>query len=461
MISILPSRDDKVVASGSEVAGGPAGSRVLLAVTWWNAFRVLVVMTAVAAVAGYLSKYYCLTNGWGDGRYTHMCYSDIPALYELRGLADGAIPYLSDLPADQVLEYPALTGLFVWVAARLTPAGDAHWYFDVNVLLLLVCWLVAVLATAVSQRSRPWDAAMVALAPGIILAGTVNWDLLPVALVAVSFALWSHERPFWAGVFLGLGIAAKFYPLLILGPIFLLCWRARAWAAFTRYALGAVSAWLVVNVPLMLLNFGNWARFYTFSRERGQDFGSIWLALETAGRQIPPERLNTAATGLLLLAALALAVLIWRAPVVPRVGQVTFLIVAAFLVTNKVYSPQYVVWLIPLAVLARPRWRDLLIWQGAEVVYFVAIWLYLAGLEGDDAKGLSEQAYAVAIVIHVVATLWLAGLVVRDILRPDHDPIRTDGAGVMDPLAGPLAPGAATGSPMPAVVPPAVTPPAG
>jgi uncharacterized membrane protein len=455
MISILPSRDDPVVASGSEVAGGPAGTRVLVGLTWWTVYRVLIVMTAAAAVVGYLSKYYCLLNGWGEGKYTHMCYSDIPPLYQLRGLADGAIPYVTDLPEDQVLEYPALTGVFVWIAARLTPAGETSWFFHVNVLLLLVCWMVAVLATAVAQRTRPWDAAMVALAPGIILSGTVNWDLLPVALVAVSIAFWARNHPWWSGVFLGLAIAAKFYPLLFLGPMFLLAWRSRAWGAFARYLAGTVVAWLAVNVGFMLVNFDGWARFYRFSQERGEDFGSIWLVLTTAGQQVPPDRLNTLATGLLLLAAAGIAVLIWRVPVQPRVGQVLFLVVAAFLLTNKVYSPQYVVWLIPLAVLARPRWRDLLIWQGAEVVYFVSIWLYLAGLDSEEAKGLSQEAYAVAILIHVFATLWLCGMVVRDVIQPRHDPVRNDGSGEFDPLAGPFAPRVATDC-WPVTSPPAV-----
>ncbi len=294
MISILPSRDDPVVASGSEVAGGPAGTRVLVGLTWWTVYRVLIAMTAAAAVLGYLSKYYCLINGWGAGKYTHMCYTDIAPLYQLRGLADGAIPYVTDLPQDQVLEYPALTGVFVWIAARMTPSGNTAWFFHVNVLLLLVCWIVAVLATAVAQRSRPWDAAMVALAPGIILSGTVNWDLLPVALVAVSVAFWARNHPWWAGVFLGLAIAAKFYPLLILGPMFLLAWRARAWGAFAKYLAGTVVAWLLVNVPFMVINFDGWSRFYLFSQERGEDFGSVWLVLTTAGRQVPPDVLNSA-----------------------------------------------------------------------------------------------------------------------------------------------------------------------
>ena len=51
----------------------------------------------------------------------------------------------------------------------------------------------------------------------------------------------------------------------------------------------------------------------------------------------------------------------------------------AFLLVNKVYSPQYVLWLLPLAALARPRWRDLLIWQACEVFYFFAVWMHIAG----------------------------------------------------------------------------------
>ena len=58
-----------------------------------------------------------------------------------------------------------------------------------------------------------------------------------------------------------------------------------------------------------------------------------------------------------------------------------FLVLAAFLITNKVYSPQYVVWLVLLAVLALPAVRDLIVWQAGELVYFAAIWWYLAGLQ--------------------------------------------------------------------------------
>ena len=46
--------------------------------------------------------------------------------------------------------------------------------------------------------------------------------------------MWSRGRPLAAGVLLGLATAAKLYPVLLLGPLLVLCWRAGRWRAFGR-----------------------------------------------------------------------------------------------------------------------------------------------------------------------------------------------------------------------------------
>jgi uncharacterized membrane protein len=122
---------------------------------------------------------------------------------------------------------------------------------------------------------------------------------------------------------------------------------------------------------------------------------------------------------------LAVALLGLGAPQTPRLAQLGFLVVAGFLIVNKVYSPQYVLWLLPLAVLARPRWRDLLVWQAGELLYLVAVWARLGGwLEG--ATGGVSPFYDLAIWIRVAAELYLVAVVVRDVLRPENDPVRVD-----------------------------------
>lgn len=434
---VYPTLDDPVIARGSEILGGPIGAHAAPSRRWWNPIRILIALTMLGFLVGWTSKIPCSTSGWADpGRYTHLCYSDIPPLYSLRGFADHVFPYLHNpLPGQEQLEYPVLTGIFMAVAGFLTPDdGDSvWWFFTINALLLMVALVITVVATAITVRRRPWDGAMVALAPGTILCATINWDLLAVALTAVSLCLWAKRYPTWAGIALGLAAAAKFYPLMLLGPLLILCWRAARMSAFGKCLVGFVAAWVAVNLPFILINFDGWATFYTFSSERGEDFGSVWFVLSSTAQipgstlnlQVPAESLNLVATGLFLVLCVGVAILGLKAAQRPRLAPLCFLVIAAFLITNKVYSPQYVLWLIPLAALARPRWRDFLIWQTGETIYFVAIWWYLAGLDGG--KGLPVGWYSVAIIIHIGATMYFAAMVIRDILAPKHDPIRTDG----------------------------------
>ena len=440
---VAPTLTDPAMAAGSEGLGGPPG-RHSAGGGFWTPLRVILVAGTAVFWLGFLRTYPCMSNSWLDpDRYEHMCYSDIPVLYQLRGLADGFIPYLEWPATDQPLEYPVLIGGLLLVLARVTAllAGgpDALAYYVVNAVALFGFFLVALIATSLTVKGRVWDGLMLALSPAVFLASFVNWDWPAVALTALFFLLWSRARPGWAGVALGLAVAAKFYPVLILGPLLLLCLRGgrlRAWGLTCATAAGA---WLIVNVPVWLVAPDGWSYFFTFSADRGQDFGSPWLVLQTLGYGVAPTSLNTLATGSLVLLCAGVGALILFAPRRPRLAQVAFLVAAAFLLTNKVYSPQYVLWLLPIAILARPRWRDIIWWQLAEAVYFGAVWWYLVGFT-ENAKGLSEQWYAAATMVHVVATVILCGLVVRDILWPRFDPIRSDGdpAHTDDPGGGVL-----------------------
>ena len=138
---------------------------------------------------------------------------------------------------------------------------------------------------------------------------------------------------------------------------------------------------------------------------------------------------------LLAISCVGVGLLAWLARFRPRVGQIVFLVAAAFIIFNKVYSPQYVLWLIPLAVIARPRWRDFLIWQACEVIYYGAIWLYLADLS-TPTRGLPQVAYDMSIAIHLAGTVYFCVQVIRDAMDPRRDPIRM--SGMDDPAGGVL-----------------------
>ncbi|MER6460135.1 glycosyltransferase 87 family protein [Streptomyces sp. NPDC001228] len=444
---VRPTREDPVAAAGSELIGGPIGRRALLGTSWWTPLRVVVLVAIGMFALGLIQKAPCYDGGWFFGassQYTHACYSDIPHLYQGRGFADGLVPYFDKLPGDMdYLEYPVLTGVFMEVAAWLTPGSGSiqlqeQVYWFVNAGMLMICAAVIAVCVVRTQRRRPWDGLLVALAPAFALTATINWDLLAVALTAAAMLMWSRSRPLAFGVLLGLATAAKLYPVFLLGPLFLLCWRAGKWRDFFTAAGGAVVAWLAVNLPVMIFAFDGWSKFYTFSQERGVDFGSFWL-IWAQNTTTPPSTtfVNNAATVLVLLCFLGIAALALMAPRRPRFAQLAFLVVAAFILTNKVYSPQYVLWLVPLAVLARPKWRDFLIWQACEVAYFLGIWMYLAyTTSGDAHKGLPTNGYHWAIAVHLLGTLYLCAMVVRDVLMPERDVVRRSGDD--DPSGGVL-----------------------
>lgn len=427
---MLPTEADPVARGALPLLGGPVGRRAAVGRSWWTPVRVSIAAGLAVYALGWLSKGYCLTNGFGaPQRYMYLCYSDIPILYSARGLADGAFPYLLEpAPGQQVLEYPVLTGLWMYGTGWITRSlgGGSQTFFAVNVVGMsaLLAWTLS--STSRVVRRRPWDALMLALSPVVALAGYVNWDLLAIALTAACLAAWSRRHPAVAGMWLGLAVAAKFYPLVLIGPIVLLCARRGRWSALVAFLAAAVGAWLAVNLPVMLANFEGWSRFYTFSRERGVDFGSPWYAMSVLGVDLPTDAVNSLAMGTFVLACAGIVWLALRTTPPPRLAALAFLTVGAFVLTNKVYSPQYVLWVLPLAVLARPRWRDLLVWQAAEAVYFVGIWWYLVGY-GTDDQGLHEGWYVAATSVHWLATAWLMALVVRDIRAPQHDPVRTDG----------------------------------
>lgn len=448
--------DDPVSAAGSELIGGPAGRRIRFATRgtgFWTPLRVLAVCAVLVFGIGLVQKQPCYQQDWFQGanaQYTHACYSDIPHLYQARGFASGLTPYIDRIPdrisADlHYLEYPVLTGVFMQVASWLTPGGGANGdivhreqvFYLVNSGMLMICLLVAVLAVARTHRFRPWDALLLALSPAVLLNATINWDLFAVALLAVGMMLWARRQPLWAGVLFGLATAAKLYPVLIFGPLLVLAVRTWRWRPVGAAALGGAGAWLLVNLPWWLANPTGWSTFYTFSQSRGEDYGSFWLILmQQRGKALGINALDTWEAVLMVLACAAVAALALLAPRRPRVPQLAFLVVAAFVLSNKVYSPQYVVWLVPLAALARPRWRDLLIWQAGECLYFLGIWLYLAGTVVDNGRGLPQGGYHLVIAVHLVCTLYLCAVIVRDILVPGRDAVRLDGSD--DPAGGPF-----------------------
>jgi uncharacterized membrane protein len=450
---VQPSRTDPLVTAASESIGGPSGEHSR-GHRWWTPVRVVLAVATVAFVLGMVQKTPCVRDNWSGEkvRYAAMCYSDVPYLYSGRGFAAGYPPYADTDGRYSAMEYPVVIGYFAYGAAWITQtlsgspdldarattsadqiygepgvAAESGLYFVVTAVLLAPFALLAAWFLARTQRRRPWDAVLFAASPALVLAGLVNWDLLAVAAVAGALWAWSRDRPVLSGVLIGLGTATKLYPLFLLGALFVVCVRRGRLPAFWSATLAAAVAWLAVNAPAMIYGFEQWKAFWSFNSERTADLGSLWMVWQQAGHDVTAGTINLVSWVFFGAVCVGVLVLGLRVRRTPRIPQLASLLVAGFLVVNKVYSPQYVLWLLPLAVLARPRWRDVLIWQAGEVFYFAAVWLYLGGFTASAASGEPDRFYWLAIGVRVLAELYLVVMVLRDVVKPWHDPVRSDG----------------------------------
>ncbi|GAB4081162.1 DUF2029 domain-containing protein [Modestobacter muralis] len=475
---VVPSWVDPVVAQASEAVGGPWGRHAVTGrALFWTPLRVCLLFTVAVLALAWAKQAPCASGDWsGSKQYTHLCYNDAVPLFGIHGQDQGLVPYL-----DSAVEYPVLTGGLMQLAAVVGRAYDSlaagpgllpdtvpvETYYVVTCLLLSALALLVTRGVLGLTGRRPWDAAMVGLSPLLLVHAFTNWDLLAVALTTFGMLAWARRRPVLAGVLIGLGIAAKLYPVLLLGALLVLCLRAgrlRAWLATT---VAAALAWLVVNVPVALAAPENWARFFSLSDTRPANPESIWAMLLdlTDGQALDgplaagqaPSVLNATVAVLMIATSAGVAFLALAAPVRPRVPQLAFLLVAAFLLFNKVWSPQYSLWLLPLAVLARPRWRELLVWQVTEALVWLTTMLYYLG---TDNRGIGVEWFYLSVGVRDVAVLVLAGLVVRDVWRPDADLVRRSWSGTDDPAGGVLdgAPDVRTlrrwrAAPRPAAVP--------
>jgi uncharacterized membrane protein len=363
------------------------------------------------------------------------CYTDIYVLYWNRGLKDGLIPII-----QSDLEYPVLTGAFIQLAqaiARLFGAqaapdlaanivqSSAVTFFWVNAALLFICY--ALLVWVHLHFAKPIGAFMIGISPAIWLSGLVNWDALVILLASAALLAWSRKHPAWAGIFIGLGVAAKLYPLLFLVPLGVLCLRASRWREYFITCYACVLAWAAVNLPYFWLAPARWLEFWTFNVDRGSDWGSIWYVLYRFGIRI--DNLSLIEAVLMVAGTAVICVLMLRAPVRPRLAQGVFLITVWFLVINKVYSPQYVLWLLPLLVLARPRWLDWALFSVAESLYYFEIWIHLTWLYETYDFTTVDWPYALSVFLRIGVQLYICGRVIADMYRPARDIVRIDGEG--------------------------------
>lgn len=360
---------------------------------------VAVCICAVMLIAGFLLKGQCLApEAFAQGhQYSRLCYNDIQPLYGIRSVANDVFPYVNgEFTADQQLingaiEYPVLTGLFLWFAGLFV--DDANSYFRVSALLLVPFGL---LAAYLLGRMTGWRALMWAASPAVIYYAFHNWDLLVVAAVVGGVWFWHRGKPLWAAAMFGVGCALKMYPILFVLPLALERWVAGRRADAGKVLAAGAGTAIAINLPFIIINPSGWWATYAFHKIRGPNFDSIWGLLPgewtSPWLHMPDLNLTVAILSLATFAgALAYGWHRSRDEGVYPFLQVAGALLVAFLLWNKVHSPQYTLWLLPFFALLRVNVGWWLAYAIVDTVAYVGIfrWFYdisYLGLDYTAAK---------------------------------------------------------------------------
>jgi uncharacterized membrane protein len=252
-------------------------------------------------------------------------------------------------------------------------------------------------------------------APAVIASLFINWDIWAVVTALLAIYYFDQKKFEPSAIWLGVSIATKFFPIVILLPIAIIFYRNKKLTEFSRYLFTTFIIWAAFNLPIMLTYFDGWWRFYKLNLERSADFGSIWYGLSLLNIDSPALNL------IYLLLSIGLftgfTVYLIKLKRTPKLAQVALFAVVIFTTVGKVYSPQYVLWLTPLAVIALTNSRQQItfwIWQASEITYHLAIWQYLALFTGAQF-GLPAGGYVIAIALRAVGVSCFTYVLMRDL----------------------------------------------
>ena len=312
--------------------------------------------------------------------FSDWLYGDV-RFYEAWGnmMSNHLVPY-----RDFRIEYPpgALPMFLAPVYLRKLAAyhGTYYFWFRAELLVLGLLALVAMawaLAHLRATRGRAYAALCVAGAAPALLGPIAlsRFDYLPAVLAVAAVGALAGRRPMLACSFAAAGAVAKVYPAVLIPLALIELWRRHGMRAAGKglaLAVGVVAA-LVVPLAAVAPHGMSWALHRQLDRPLQVE--SLAAAFFAAAHQIAGVHLhvvksagsdNLVGAGPHLAATLSgvatlVALLFVYGLYLRSAGTREELAVAcvaavtAYIAFSKVFSPQYLVWLIPLVPLVGGR----------------------------------------------------------------------------------------------------------
>ena len=265
----------------------------------------------------------------------------------------GQVPY-----KDTLSEYPQIpTYLFAVPYLLFRPSSGEAFNFRLYTSVfsfIMIGVLFGTISLLYNMLQTHKDRAFLLLLPAGLYFSYNRFDILPSFLVLLSLFLLQRKKNLLVGIILGIATLTKWYPALLL-PIFLAyiyhTQRRIDWKMFLAFCLTC----LVILAPTLLLG-GMKAVLvpYTFHAERGFEYVSLPAILRIISHLWFRASLNTTLISYLFLVLSVLPVpfiILAHIDTFDKVIHWSVLVVAAFIIFSRIWSPQWILWVLPLLIL--------------------------------------------------------------------------------------------------------------
>jgi uncharacterized membrane protein len=326
---------------------------------------------------------------------------------------------LGSTKVQNPVEYPALTGLIMWLLSFLvSPSQMANFeYYRITAGIQIV--LFAICAYLIYKLVGKKNAYYFVLAPAVLYSLNRNWDIWAVLPMLLAILLFERKKYMMSAILLSVAIATKFFPIVLMLPIMIIFLRNRQVSTFTKYGLTTLTSWTLINLPFVLVDLEGWAYFYKFSAERNLGSASFYDLVNSFFPEIKFSSIHFYILNFFVL--FLVAVFLMRLKTVPTLAESSFFVMFAFMLFNKQYSMQYVIWLTSLAVITlsyiSKRNRDSLIyififWQAFELAFQYSFFQRIltvnyANTDTPVTTAVSTNAYAsIGVIRYSLAVLF-------------------------------------------------------
>ncbi len=367
-----------------------------------------------------------------------------PGAFELgvaKQILNGGIPY-----RDFTSEYPPLALLIYYIPALIQSGYPAYGFvFAAEMLFfdLIIVYLVADIATYIElplvRTLTIYTIVLLAVGPIIV----ARFDLLPAVLVLAAVWAFIKGKNVLSWVIVALGVTAKLYPLVIAPALGFYLLRNREFRRLFTGVGAFTATMLACNLPFFLMNPTGFAGIITYHGDRGIQCESTYASIVLIGKALgltdvtgvfnygswniaSPFADSLAKIALPLTAVFLLAmygVYVWflwkktdKTPYLSTgidIGHAKFIIgyvtlaVAIFMAGNKVFSPQFLIWLIPTMPLLNGKWQPvytLIFVTMGLITQFIFPYKY-------TEYGSFQTAYVLILALRNFLLIFLGGLI--------------------------------------------------